>query len=89
MVVYGKTAHIPRINSTEIVSTTFRGDLVGTATQAVDANQAKKSAIASSLGAGAGTGGHSATDQTATNKNTVQVTNAVAQAILYNSPKGI
>ncbi|MBU95174.1 MAG: hypothetical protein CL669_06295 [Balneola sp.] len=89
MVVYGKTAHIPRINSTEMTSTTFRGDLVGTATQAIDANQSAKALVATSLGAGAGTGGHSATDTTATNKNTVQVTNAVAQAILNNSPKGI
>ena len=89
MVIYGKTAHIPRINATEMTSTTFRGDLVGTATQAIDANQSLKASVATSLGAGAGTGGHSATDTTATNKNTVQVTNTVAQAILNNSPKGI
>ena len=89
IVMYGKTAHIPRINSTEMTSTTFRGDLVGTATQAIDANQSAKASVASALGAGAGTGGHSATDTTATNKNTHQPTTALMNSALENSTVAI
>lgn len=86
IVLYSKTAHVPRINSTEIVSTTFRGDLVGTATQAIDANQSAKASVATALGAGAGSGGHSATDTTATNKTTEQPNTALLNSILRTSP---
>ena len=85
----GKTAHIPRINSTEMTSTTFRGDLVGTATQAIDANQSAKASVAGALGAGAGTGGHSATDTTATNKTTQQPTKTLMNSALENSTVAI
>ena len=86
IVLYSKTAHVPRINSTEIVSTTFRGDLVGTATQAIDANQSAKASVATALGVGAGSGGHSATDTTATNKTTEQPNTALLNSILRTSP---
>lgn len=43
-----------------VTAPTFHGDLQGTATQAIDANQSAKASVASALGAGAGTGGHSA-----------------------------
>jgi|TARA_B100000287_G_scaffold142704_1_gene134519 hypothetical protein len=89
IVMYGKTAHVPRINATEMTATTFRGDLVGTATQAIDANQSKLADIANGLGSGAGTGGHSATDSTATNKVTANVTKAVMQEILNKTDLGI
>ena len=89
IVMYGKTAHIPRINSTEMTSTTFRGDLVGTATQAIDANQSAKAAVAGTIGSGAGTGGHSATDTTATNKNTQQPTKTLMNSALENSTVAI
>jgi hypothetical protein len=62
-----------------MVATTFRGDLVGTATQAIDANQSKLADIANGLGSGAGTGGHSATDTTATNKVTATITKEINQ----------
>tara|TARA_B100000941_G_scaffold26119_1_gene15583 strand:+ start:15 stop:2069 length:2055 start_codon:yes stop_codon:yes gene_type:complete len=89
IVMYGKTAHIPRINSTEMTSTTFRGDLVGTATQAIDANQSAKAAVAGAIGSGAGTGGHSANDTTATNKNTQQPTKTLMNSALENSTVAI
>jgi len=89
IVMYGKTAHIPRINATEMTSTTFRGDLVGTATQAIDANQSAKAVVATGLGSGAGTGGHSATDTTATNKNTQQPTATTISDLINNSSLGV
>ena len=89
IVAYAKTAHIPRINSTEMVATTFRGDLVGTATQAIDANQSKLADIANGLGSGAGTGGHSATDTTATNKVTATITKEINQEYLNKTDLGI
>ena len=89
IVMYAKTAHIPRVNATEMTATTFRGDLVGTATQAIDANQSAKATVASGLGAGAGTGGHSATDTTATNKTTAQPTAATMTDLINNSSLGV
>ncbi len=89
IVMYGKTAHIPRINATEMTSTTFRGDLVGTATQAIDANQSAKAVVATGLGSGAGTGGHSATDTTATNKVTATITKEINQEYLNKTDLGI
>jgi len=89
IVYYGKTAHIPRINSTEIVSTTFRGDLVGTATQAIDANQSAKASVAGALGVGAGNGGHSATDTTATNKTTDQPNTSILASVMTDPEYGV
>lgn len=89
IVYYGKTAHIPRINSTEIVSTTFRGDLVGTATQAIDANQSAKATVAGALGLGAGNGGHSATDTTATNKTTDQPNTSILASVMTDPEYGV
>ena len=89
IVYYGKTAHIPRINSTEIVSTTFRGDLIGTATQAIDANQSAKATVAGALGVGAGNGGHSATDTTATNKTTDEPNTSVLASVMSDPEYGV
>ena len=89
IVYYGKTAHIPRINSTEIVSTTFRGDLVGTATQAIDANQSAKASVAGALGVGAGNGGHSANDTTATNKTTEQPNTSILASVMADPEYGV
>jgi len=52
-----------------VTAPTFHGDLQGTATSAIDANQSAKADVANSLGSGAGTGGHSAVN-TATDATT-------------------
>jgi len=86
---YGHTARIPKINSTEIVATTFRGDLVGTATEAIDANQSKLADVANSLGSGAGTGGHTVTQVTAPDSDTANPNNTIMQDYLNKNENGI
>tara|TARA_B100000035_G_scaffold311539_1_gene321257 strand:+ start:5558 stop:7636 length:2079 start_codon:yes stop_codon:yes gene_type:complete len=91
IVVYGKAAHIPRVNSTSVhatamYATTFHGSLEGTAKEALDANKAK------TAGAGAASpGGYTTTvdSTTATNKVTANVTKEVMQEILNKTDLGI
>ncbi len=91
IVVYGKAAHIPRVNSTSVhatamYATTFHGSLEGTAKEALDANKAK------TAGDGAASpGGYTTTvdSTTATNKVTANVTKAVMQEILNKTDLGI
>jgi len=83
IVFYGEGANF----DAGVTAPTFHGDLQGTATQAIDANQAAKAAVASAIGAGAGSGGHSASN-TAT-PQTVKPTQAVLDDHLQNSERGI
>ena len=88
MVYYGHTAHIPRVNSTSMHATTFHGTLDGKATFAGAADQAGRAGTAGALGAG-GSGGGSQTIVSATNKTTVQPTNALIKNSWFNSAYGI
>jgi hypothetical protein len=83
MVYYGKTAHIPRINSTSIHATTFHGDLNGVAEKANEANKA-----GTAVPGPAGTGG-TPTVTTATNKVTAEPTTSLLNDALENSSIGI
>jgi len=80
IVYYGKTAHIPRVNSTSMHATTFHGDLTGVAEKANEANKAGTAALGPS-----GTGG-TPTVTTATNKTTEQPTSTLLNSILRTSP---
>ena len=88
MVYYGHTAHIPRVNSTSMHATTFHGTLDGKATFAGAADQAGRAGTAGALGAG-GSGGGTQTIVSATNKTTVQPTNALIKNSWFNSAYGI
>jgi len=83
IVYYGKTAHIPRVNSTSMHATTFHGSLVGKASFAEKADEAGSAPI------GPGSGGGTLTDVTATNKATVQPTASVMNDYLNLSNKGV
>jgi len=83
IVYYGKTAHIPRVNSTSMHATTFHGSLVGKASFAEKADEA------GSAPNGPGSGGGTLTDVTATNKTTVQTNNEIMRDYQYSSSKGI
>ncbi len=83
IVYYGKTAHIPRVNSTSMHATTFHGDLTGTAEKANEANKAGTAAIGP-----AGSGG-TPTVTTATNKTTVEPTTAILSDALEKSSVAI
>ena len=84
IVMYGKAAHIPRINSTSVHATTFHGTLEGNAATATEAG---KAGTAGTLGAGGSAGTHNNT--TATDKNTVRPTTAIINDLLENSPLSI
>ena len=90
IVMYGKTAHIPRVNSTSVhatamFATTFHGDLTGTAEKANEANKAGTAAVGP-----AGSGGTPTVNSTtATNKVTGNVTKEVNQDILNKTELGI
>lgn len=83
IVYYGKTAHIPRVNSTSMHATTFHGSLVGKASFAEKADEAGSAPL------GPGSGGGTLTDVTATNKTTVQTNNEIMRDYQYSSNKGI
>ena len=83
IVYYGKTAHIPRVNSTSMHATTFHGDLTGTAEKANEANKAGTAAVGP-----AGSGG-TPTVTTATNKVTVEPTTAILSDALEKSTVAI
>ena len=83
IVYYGKTAHIPRVNSTSMHATTFHGDLTGVAEKANEANKAGTAAVGP-----AGTGG-TPTVVNATNKTTVQPTQTLLHDALENSTVAI
>ena len=83
IVMYGKTAHIPRINSTSIHATTFHGSLNGKASFAAKADEA------GSAPSGPGSGGGSQTIQTATDKTTQQPTKTLMNSALENSTVAI
>jgi hypothetical protein len=86
IVYYGKTAHIPRVNSTSMHATTFHGDLTGRADEAI----ASDTAIYASYGGGpGGPAGWTNTNTTATDKTTVQTNNQIMRDYQYNSNKGI
>ena len=81
IVYYGKTAHIPRVNSTSMHATTFHGTLQGNAATATEAG---KAGTAGSIGASGSAGTHNNT--TATNSTTEQPTAALLNSILNTSP---
>ena len=72
-----------------VTAPTFHGDLQGTATSAIDANQSAKADVANSLGSGAGTGGHSAVNTATDTVQTTQPTLAIVNAGLTNPEYGI
>jgi hypothetical protein len=75
-----------------VTAPTFHGDLQGTATQAIDANQSAKSMIADELGEGAGTGGHSASNTSTPilqyDGETIKPNTDVVDDILNRSDRG-
>ncbi len=79
IVAYAKAAHIPRVNSTSMHATTFHGDLQGTAVGAEKAGTA-------SLGP---SHNGSASQTTATDKNTGQPTASVMLEYLNETDLGI
>lgn len=86
IVMYGKTAHIDRINTTSvhgtaIYATTFHGDLNGAATEA------GRAGTAGALGASGSAGTTNST--TGTNKTTVRPDNTIITDYLNRSSKGI
>lgn len=95
IVMYAKTAHIPRVNSTSIhasqgviadvgmTAPTFNGNLSG------NASTAGKSAVATVVGAGAGSAQSSVSFSEATNKTTQQPTQALMNSALENSTVAI
>lgn len=83
IVMYGKAAHIPRINSTSMHATTFHGTLNGKASFAAKADEA------GSAPSGPGSGGGTQTISTATDKNTVRPTTNILNDLLENSPLSI
>tara|TARA_B100000282_G_scaffold8193_1_gene5781 strand:- start:3229 stop:5229 length:2001 start_codon:yes stop_codon:yes gene_type:complete len=83
IVMYGKAAHIPRINSTSMHATTFHGTLNGKASFAAKADEA------GSAPSGPGSGGGTQTISTATDKDTVRPTTNILNDLLENSPLSI
>ena len=83
IVYYGKTAHIPRVNSTSMHATTFHGDLTGVAEKANEANKAGTAALGPS-----GSGG-TPTVTTATDKNTTKPDTTITTDLLNKSDLGI
>ena len=91
MVYYGHTAHIPRINATSVhasqgviadvgmTAPTFNGNLSG------NASTAGKSAVATALGAGAGSAQDTVTITPAADSDTLQPTTSVLNELLEQS----
>ena len=94
IVYYGKTAHIPRVNSTSIhasqgviadvgmTAPTFNGNLAG------NANTAGKAATAA-VGPAAGSAQSSVTFTEATNKNTVQPDTSILASVMTDPEYGV
>ncbi len=94
IVYYGKTAHIPRVNSTSIhasqgviadvgmTAPTFNGNLAG------NANTAGKAATAA-IGPAAGSAQSSVTFTEATNKNTVQPDTSILASVMTDPEYGV
>lgn len=95
MVYYGHTAHIPRINATSVhasqgviadvgmTAPTFNGNLSG------NASTAGKSAVATALGAGAGSAQDTVTITPAADSDTLQPTTSVLNELLEQSTVAI
>src|SRR6056300_51649 len=95
MVYYGHTAHIPRINATSVhasqgviadvgmTAPTFNGNLSG------NASTAGKSAVASLLGAGAGSSQDTVTITPAADSDTLQPTTSILNELLEQSTVAI
>ncbi|MEK9696342.1 MAG: hypothetical protein VW270_11285, partial [Candidatus Poseidoniales archaeon] len=83
VVMYGHTAHIPRVNSTAMYATTFHGSLHGKAEFAAAADQA------GSAPSGPGSGGGTYTEVEATNRETAKPTSTNMVEILLKSTRGI
>jgi len=95
MVYYGHTAHIPRINATSVhasqgviadvgmTAPTFNGNLSG------NASTAGKSAVASLLGAGAGSSQDTITITPAADSDTLQPTTSILNELLEQSTVAI
>jgi hypothetical protein len=79
MVVYANTTHSDRVNSTSMHATTFHGSLVGKSSFAEKADEA------GSAPPGAGSGGGTLTDVTATNKTTAEPTTTIMNSYLNES----
>ena len=94
IVYYGKTAHIPRVNSTSVhasqgviadvgmTAPTFNGNLAG------NANTAGKAATAA-VGPAAGSAQSSVTFTEATNKNTVQPDTSILASVMTDPEYGV
>ena len=95
MVYYGHTAHIPRINATSVhasqgviadvgmTAPTFNGNLSG------NASTAGKSAVATALGAGAGSAQDTVTITPAADSDTLEPTTSVLNELLEQSTVAI
>ena len=94
IVYYGKTAHIPRVNSTSIhatamYATTFHGDLTGKADDANQADHASGADKAAALAAPPGPGSNTNDTTTATDKNTVQPDTSILASVMSDPEYGV
>ena len=94
IVYYGKTAHIPRVNSTSIhatamYATTFHGDLTGKADDANQADHASGADKAAALATPPGPGSNTNDTTTATDKNTVQPDTSILASVMSDPEYGV
>ena len=94
IVYYGKTAHIPRVNSTSVhatamYATTFHGDLTGKADDANQADHASGADKAAALAPPPGPGSNTNDTTTATDKNTVQPDTSILASVMTDPEYGV